>query len=299
MINNQGLDLVAVVAGDSVSSIPTEEFLHRADAGCKDPDGIQKSPVIPLGYDRIAQWQIQSGSVTREQLAMVSVLMSRQALRHPHALTKNAHSLADILNSKPIGDVTNILECARRADGGAAIILASPKFMKHNGIALSKGPVVLGGGEASGPLYPPKVIDEEMFSCEEASRRAYESCQLSASDIDFFGLYDCFPICFVRALEAVRIAPKGHGGQWVEEKFRQSESQNSVLTPNDFPINTHGGLLSFGAPWETPAMYNIIEAVHQLNGTAIGRQVKNCNRALVYGNGGIFSASSVAILGNS
>jgi hypothetical protein len=89
------------------------------------------------------------------------------------------------------------------------------------------------------------------------------------------------------------------------------------------PVNTHGGLLSFGAPWETPAMYNIIEAVEQLNGTAHGRQVKDAKRALVYGfilprvlphphcslslsvlpfppvgNGGIFSASAVAILGN-
>ena len=26
--------------------------------------------------------------------------------------------------------------------------------------------VILGGGEASGPLYPPEEIDESMFSCE-------------------------------------------------------------------------------------------------------------------------------------
>ena len=26
--------------------------------------------------------------------------------------------------------------------------------------------MVLGGGEASGPLYPPVAIDETMFSCE-------------------------------------------------------------------------------------------------------------------------------------
>lgn len=41
MIRNQGLDLVAIVAGDAVSSLPTEEFLRRADLGCKDPDGDQ------------------------------------------------------------------------------------------------------------------------------------------------------------------------------------------------------------------------------------------------------------------
>ena len=40
-------------------------------------------------------------------------------------------------------------------------------------------------------------------------------------DIDFFGLYDCFPICFVRAVEAVGLAPKGLGGQWVEDQYER------------------------------------------------------------------------------
>ena len=33
---------------------------------------------------------------TREQLAMVSVLMSRQASRHPLAMTKRPHSLEEV-----------------------------------------------------------------------------------------------------------------------------------------------------------------------------------------------------------
>lgn len=45
-------------------------------------------------------------------------------------------------------------------------------------------------------------------------------------------------------------------------------------------------------------MYNIIEAVAQITNRASGRQIKNVRRALVYGNGGIFSHSAVAILGD-
>jgi acetyl-CoA acetyltransferase len=299
MIRSQGLDLVAVVAGDAVSSLPTEEFLKRADAGCFDPDNSLPSPVIPHGYDRIAQWAIDAKSVTREQLAMTAVLMSQQAIKHPLALTKKPHSLQDVLNSKPIGKATNLLECARRADGGAAILVASSSFVKQYG--LKNGPMIIGGGEASGPLYPPKIIDEEMFSCEIAMQRAYEMAHLSAQDIHFFGLYDCFPICFIRALEAVQLVEKGQGGHYIEKMYQLSQQpgNNNSLDPNIFPINTHGGLLSFGAPWETPAMYNIIEAVSQCNQEADGRQVTHCQRALVYGNGGIFSASAVAILEKS
>eukprot|EP01031_Cornospumella_fuschlensis_P032082 gene32082-38798_t len=307
LIRSQNLDVVAVVAGDAVSSLPTEEFLKRADQGCYDPDGTLPSPVIPSGYDRIAQWAIDSEVVTRDQLAMTSVLMSCQASRHPLALTKTPYTLSQVLNSKPVGRVTNLLECARRADGGAALIVASDAFVKKMG--LRPGPSILSGGEASGPLYPPKVIDEEMFSCEEAVHRALQSGQLGVKDIDFFGLYDCFPICFIRALEAVQLVGKGEGGQYVEEMYKRSIHQPHVspspsstapnptpLPPSVFPVNTHGGLLGFGAPWETPAMYNVIEAVAQLRGEADSRQLDRCQTALVYGNGGIFSASSVAIL---
>lgn len=66
--------------------------------------------------------------------------------------------------------------------------------------------------------------------------------------------------------------------------------------PAVWPVNTHGGLLGFGAPWEVPAMISLVEAVTQLRGEAAGRQVEGAARALVYGNGGIFSSSAVAIL---
>lgn len=46
-------------------------------------------------------------------------------------------------------------------------------------------------------------------------------------------------------------------------------------------------------------MYHIIEAANQLTGNAEGRQIDNCRRALVYANGGIFSASAVAIFARS
>ena len=168
--------------------------------------------------------------------------------------------------------------------------------MARNGNGGSGDVVILGGGEASGPLYPPAVIDENMFSCEQAARNAYTKCQLEPEDIDWFGLYDCFPICFIRAVEAVGLAGKGKGGLWVEEQYNQM-----LKDPSNFkmPVNTHGGLLSFGAPWEVPATYNIIEAVKQLRRTANDRQVEGARRALVYGNGGIFSASAVAILGRA
>mmetsp|Transcript_27982 Transcript_27982/g.88974 ORF Transcript_27982/g.88974 Transcript_27982/m.88974 type:complete len:417 (+) Transcript_27982:122-1372(+) len=312
MVRVERCNAVAVVAGDAVSSMPTADFLRRADAGCADPDGLLPSPVIPHGYDRVARWQMEESDLTREQLAMVPVLASRQAMRHPLSLTKAPLSLDEVLASRPVAPATNLLECARRADGGAAFVVADSNFIdatlghdalsSPSGVASSQlgpfaargGVVVLGGGEASGPLYPPPRISDEVFSCEHAAASAYSEAQLLPSDIDWFGLYDCFPICYVRALEAVGLARKGEGGRWVERAHAATQAEG--YEPSVLPVNTHGGLLGFGAPWEVPAMYNVIEACDQLLGTAGQRQVGDVRRALVYGNGGIFSHSAVAIL---
>ena len=309
LIKNHGYSLVAIVAGDAVASMSTEDFLAKANMGCGDPNRESMGPVIPEGYNSVAEWYIRKGLVTRHQLAMVSVLMSRQAVRHPYALTRTTHSLDAVIQSPPIASVTTLLECARRADGAAAIIVASPKFIEDNlasrNDTIWRSPTILGGGEASGPLYPSDIITEDMFSCQRAVQKAFTASKLRISDIEYFGIYDCFPICFVKAVEAIGLAAPGCGGQWVEDKYQQSERQGGILSPQDFPVNTHGGLLAFGAPWETPAMHSIVEAVMQLtdlNGTINrdtdkARQVPNAKHALVYGNGGIFSASAVAILG--
>ena len=175
MVRTERCRAVAVVAGDAVASLDAADFLSRADSTCQDPAATLPSPCIPHGYDRVARWQIGMRRATREQLAMCSVLMSRQASRHPLALTRRPRTLDEVrihmhtythtctpgalgtigrtghgplgmhthaytciymhahvhqvLSAPSVAPVTGLLECARRADGGAAIIVASSTFM--------------------------------------------------------------------------------------------------------------------------------------------------------------------------
>ena len=256
------------------------------------------------GWNR---WQMQRYDVSPEQLAKLSVLMSWQASQHPAAMTQRPHTLDEVLSARRITPHLGLLECARRADGAAAAIVASSRFLERKGL-VGRGNggagdvLVLGtGGEGSGPLYPPRIIDESMFSCEAAAKNAYEAAHLRCDDIDVFSLYDCFPICLLRAVEAVGLAPKGGGGAWCDEMYdkmlkAETETESASNTPFTLPVNPHGGLLSFGAPWETPAMFGALEVVDQLLGKARGVQIEGARRGLVYGNGGIFSASAVALL---
>ena len=143
---------------------------------------------------------------------------------------------------------------------------------------------------------PEKISEEVYRGGRDAVMQAYTGAAInSASEIDWFGLYDCFPICFIRAVEAVGLASRGGGGAWVQDMYNAT---SETYRPHEFQVNTHGGLLALGAPWEVPAMYSIIEALRQLEGSASeSQQLQSCNRALVYGNGGILTHTAVAILG--
>jgi acetyl-CoA acetyltransferase len=99
----------------------------------------------------------------------------------------------------------------------------------------------------------------------------------------------------VRGVEALGLAAAGEGGAWVEAAYERAFGGDPppLLLP---PVNTHGGLLGFGAPWEAPAMHGIVEAVAQLRGGCGARQVAGAKRAVCYGNGGVFSAAAVAVI---
>jgi acetyl-CoA acetyltransferase len=153
-------------------------------------------------------------------------------------------------------------------------------------------------------------VDDRMYnSAHTAAAQAMRQASITdpASQIDWFGLYDCFPICFIRAVEAVGLAAPGCGGEWVEAAYQLTSppdgqalsTDDCWYSADDLPVNTHGGLLAFGAPWEVPAMHSIIEALEQLGGSAGARQLGRCDTALVYGNGGILSHSAVAVLGRA
>jgi acetyl-CoA acetyltransferase len=326
MIKYEGLECVALIAADMVGGMSSDDFLSRANGIFHKLDKQVPSPAIPHGYDKLTSYQMHHYHVTRDQLRMAVCLESLHAGIHENSLFRKKElerqeqkessqkddgilytSLKQVQEAPSVTPNISILECARRADGAAAVILTSNRFLARRGLYAEGLPTIIGGGESSGPLYPLGTVSEEHFSCEKAMSYAYASAgNLTAKDIDFFGLYDCFPICLVRALESSGLCEKGKAGDYLEQQYKRMMSaidskrlEELLRDDTFFPVNTHGGLLCFGAPWEVPAMYNILEAVQQLKGEARGRQIKDCRRALVYGNGGVMSASAVAILSRS
>ena len=90
------------------------------------------------------------------------------------------------------------------------------------------------------------------------------------------------------SIEDAGFCEKGEGGRWVEE--------HDMTFRGDWPMNTHGGQLSFGQSGFAGGMSHVTEAYLQLAGRADERQLRKCDTAFVNGNGGIMSEQVSLIL---
>ena len=217
MIKYEGLECVAIVAADTVGSMASEEFLSQVDTIFNHLDPNTPSPAIPHGYELLTDYHMRTYGVRRNQLRMAVCLESLHAGCHPDSLFRYKATMSkgiDDHNNSPeytqleqpplyttleqvqeapaITPNISLLECARRADGASALILCSNRFLARQGLYRQGLPTVIGSGEASGPLFPRGTITEAHFSCQTGMNMAYATAgNLTAGDIDFFGLYDC------------------------------------------------------------------------------------------------------------
>jgi acetyl-CoA C-acetyltransferase len=102
-------------------------------------------------------------------------------------------------------------------------------------------------------------------------------------------LHDCFSLTELLSYEDLGFCKKG-------EAKEQSAAGRFALG-GELPVNTDGGLKSFGHPTGATGVRMIYENVLQLQGRAERRQVPGAEIALSHNIGGHPTACGIAILG--
>jgi len=239
------------------------------------------------GYAMIANRYRHEYGVTPEQLAKIAVAQRYNACHNPDALFFGQPiSVEDVLQSPMIVDPLHLLEIVMPVAGAAAVVVTSARKAKK----LKQRPVyLLGAGEHTthrSITYAPSLTDTAIRAAADA---AFAMAGVRRKDIALASLYDCYTITVLLTLEDAGFAKKGQGGAFVESHNLQFDG--------DFPLNPHGGQLSFGQAGIAGGMSHVTEAARQLMGRAQGRQVRKCDLAFVNGNGGIMSEQVSLILG--
>ena len=240
-----------------------------------------------FGYALIARRYMHEYGVTPEQLARIAVAQRYNACHNPNALFFGQPiTVEDVLNSPLICDPLHMLEIVMPVAGAAALVVTSARRAKK----AKQPPVyILGAGEHTthrSITYAPSLTDSAVRGAADA---AFKMAGVRRKDVDIASIYDCYTITVLVSLEDAGFARKGRGGAFVDDHNLQFDG--------DFPLNPHGGQLSFGQAGLAGGMSHVTEAARQLMGRAQGRQVKKPRLAFVNGNGGIMSEQVSLILG--
>lgn len=273
---------VLVVAGENRltgqsrdSSIQT--LAQVGDADYEVPNGAS----VPAYYALMASEYMHRTGVTSADLAEFAVLMRANAARHPEAHLRTPITHAEVLAAKPIAAPLSLLDCCPISDGAMAFVVSAEPG-PHAPVRLA------GAGQAHRHQHLTAMADVMRCGASDAAAQAFAEAGLSPPDIDYLGIYDSFTITLVMLLEEIGFAPRAGAA---------ARARAGDFAPTGaLPLNTHGGLLSFGHCGVAGGMAHTVEAWRQMTGQAGERQIRAPQRAFIHADGGVMSSHVSLIL---
>jgi len=243
---------------------------------------------VPALYALSATRHMYERGTTREQLAAVAVSSRNWALLHPDALMRSHGpiTVSDVINSRPIAEPFNMLDCSVPCEGGAAFLVARGEIARS---ITAQPAYLLGAGEYHdhGPVIG--VRDFTSMGARRAAEGAFKMAGLSPADVRVAEIYDAFTINPIMFLEETGLVAPGKAGAFF--------SEGRGAPGGDLPVNTYGGLLSFGHTGDASGMSMIVEGALQVMGLAGERQVGSADVVLVHTYGNIMAEHCTLLLG--
>ncbi len=273
---------VLVVAGDNrLTGQGRDQAIQMlAQVGHHDYE-VPFGPTIPAYYGLIASRYMHVHGVTEADLAEFAVLMRRHAASHPGAHFREPITVEDVLASKTIAAPLKLLDCCPVSDGAAALVISAAPQGKHR--------VRIAGAAQTHPHQHVSVAaDLADFRLRDCADRALEEAGAALPEVDFLGIYDSFTITLLILLEETGFAPRGGAARLAREGVFSREGR--------LPLNTHGGLLSYGHCGVAGGLAHLVEAQRQLAGQAGPRQAGAPRLAFIHGDGGVLSSHVSLVL---
>jgi acetyl-CoA acetyltransferase len=238
------------------------------------------------GYAMIAQRYAAVHGYDAAALARICVDQRFNACHNPEAMFYGQPiTVDDVLASRMVAEPLRMLEIVMPVAGGAAVIVTRDDMARgcrHRAVR------VAGCGEHVQTKSPTYAADMLATPIGPASRKAFAMAGRSPADMHMAQIYDCYTITVLLSLEDAGFCAKGEGLRFLRE--------HDFTFKGDFPMNTHGGQLSFGQTGTAGGMTQVIEAIHQIQGRAGERQLARHDLAYVSGTGGVMSEQGALVL---
>ncbi len=247
---------VLVIGAEKMSLLSTKGVTHALACSSYFPEEGGQGMTFPGLFAEYAKgYQKQYGFSDEEiqsQLASVAALMYKNGLENPLAqmtkggptdklglTTKEAIMALPEEKNMMIAPPLRLHDCSLVSDGAAAIVLAAPEVAeKHKDKAVR----IAGIGHTTERM-PISVRPNmyELMAGKEAAKKAYAEAGITADDVDFAEVHDCFTINQILCTEALGFSADGQAGKEYEAgRFGPDDEKVSV--------NLSGGLKAKGHP---------------------------------------------------
>jgi acetyl-CoA C-acetyltransferase len=242
---------------------------------------------FPGLYAMMARLHMHKYGTTQKQLAAVAVKNHHNGTMNPKAQFQNEITIDTVINSVMVADPLRVFDCSPISDGASAVVIAPADIAKK----YTDTPIyVKASAQASGTISLHDRPDITTIDATVAAANwAYKMAKVTAKDINFAEVHDCFTIAEICAIEDLGFVKKGEGGKAAESGL--------TAIGGKIPVNPSGGLKACGHPVGATGVKQAVEMVLQLRGEAGKRQIDGANIGLTHNVGGSGGTAVVHIFG--
>jgi len=252
---------------------------------------VRDLPQTPAGWFALcAATYFEKYGATREDLGRIAVKNHHNGTLAPKSFLKREITLEEHAGARMISWPFGLYDCAAQTDGAAAAIVTRADLAK----SFRKDPVLVKAVSVQAGPNPQKDPSNDFLRwkpSEMAAKDAYAQAGITdpRKQIQVAQVHDCFTLTELLSYEDLGFCAKGSAKEHI--------ASGVFELGGELPINTDGGLKTFGHPTGATGVRMIYENVLQLQGRAEKRQVKNATLALSHNIGGHPTACGIAILG--
>jgi acetyl-CoA C-acetyltransferase/acetyl-CoA acyltransferase len=247
----------------------------------EQPTGITFPGVFALFTRR----HMHEYGTTEEHLAHVAVKNHANGTRNPKAHFGKEVTVEEAMEGPVVADPFRLMDCCPFSDGASAVVLVSEDYADS-----FDAPVDVAGVGHATDVVP--IGDKETPHVTQAARdaatEAYGQAGISAGDVDFAEVHDCFTGAEVLASEALGLVPDGEGG------FAAAEGRTA--RDGEIPVNASGGLKAKGHPIGATGTGQIVELTEQLRGDAGAHQLSDVETGVAHNLGGDAATTVVSLM---
>ena len=267
------------------------------DRGVSGPsvmlDGVRDLPKTPAGWFSLcAATYFAKYGASREDLAKIAIKNHHNGTLAPKSFIKREITTEDYFKARIISWPFGLYDSAAQTDGAAAAIITRADLAR----SYRDDPVLVKAVTVQAGPNPQKDPGNDFLSWKPtawAAKDAYAQAGISdpRAEIGVAQVHDCFSLTELLSYEDLGFCEKGSAKEHI--------AQGVFELGGELPVNTDGGLKTFGHPTGATGVRMIYENTLQLQGRADKRQVENPKLALSHNIGGHPTACGIAILGNA